>query len=87
MTPKLDDTNEIRDALRREPTKPLRVEDTQTKQIYLIFPEHALPTLWDDYIHREVQRGLDQLDRGESQAWDVEAFLTDAHRRHVSGFL
>ncbi len=81
MTPEL--TKEQREALQREPTKPLRVRDGETEKVYVIFDEQALPTLWDDYIRREVQRGLDQLDRGESEEWDIEAFLATAHRRHA----
>lgn len=83
MAPKLTNTDEIRDALKRDPTKPVRVQDDQTNKFYVIFDEQALPTLWHDYLRREVQRGLDQLDRGESQPLDVEATIAEAHRRHA----
>ncbi len=79
MAPKLSNADEIRAALRQEPAKPLRVEDDETNKVYLIVDEHALPTLWEDYVRREVQRGLDQLDRGEGTEWDVDAFLADVH--------
>ena len=84
MTPKLTNADEIRNALQRDPTKPVRVRDDQTDKFYLIFDEHALPTLWEDYIRREVQRGLQQLDRGEGQPLDIEATITEAHRRHAA---
>ncbi len=84
MTPKLTNTDEIRDALRREPSKPLRVQDDVTQKVYVIFDEQALPTLWDEYIRREVQRGIDQLDRGEGQPLDIEATIAEARRRHAA---
>ena len=82
MTPKI--TKEQREALQRSPEKPLRMPDDETNKVYIIFDEQALPTLWEDYIRREVQCGVDQLDRGEGEEWDVEAFLKEAHRRHAA---
>ncbi len=79
MTPKI--TKEQRDALEQEPGKPLRLADDESERVYVVVDEQSLPTLWEDYIRREVQRGLDQLDRGEGQAWDAEGFLKAAHRR------
>ncbi len=84
MTPKLTSTDEIRSALERDPTKPVRVLDDQTNKVYLIFDEHALPTLWEDFIRREVPRGLQPLDRGEGQPLDIEATIAEAHRRHAA---
>jgi hypothetical protein len=69
MTPKL--TDEQRQALKANPGAPLRVEDEQTHQVYLVVSEEALPTLWEDYIHREVKKGLAAIDRGEVEEWDV----------------
>jgi hypothetical protein len=83
MAPKLNNTDEIRNALSSNPTKPLRVQDDQTDKFYVIFDEQALPTLWDDYLRREVLRGLEQLDRGESQPLDIEATIAEANRRHA----
>ncbi len=84
MAPDLTNTDEIRDALQRDPTKPIRVRDEQTNKVYVIFDEQALPTLWDDYLRREVQRGLEQLDRGEGRPLDIEATIAEAHRRHAA---
>jgi hypothetical protein len=84
MAPTLSNMDEIRDALKRDPTKPVRVRDDQTNKVYVIVDEQALPTLWDEFLRREVQRGLDQLDRGESQPLDIEATIAEAHRRHAN---
>ncbi len=83
MAPKLTNTDEIRDALKRDPSKPLRVQDDQTDKFYVIFDEQALPSLWDAYLRREVHRGLEQLDRGDGLPLDIEATIAEAHRRHA----
>jgi hypothetical protein len=83
MATKLSNTDEIRSALERDPTKPVRVQDDKTAKFYVIFNERALPTLWDAYLRREVQRGLEQLDPGESQPLDIEATIAESHRRHA----
>ncbi len=82
MTPKL--TKELREALQREPTKPLRVQDDETNRVYVIFDEQALPTLWDDYIRKEVHHGLAAIARGEVEEWDIEATIAEAKRRHAA---
>lgn len=84
MTPKLTETDKIRDTLQRDPAKPVRVQDDVTQKVYVIFDEQALPTLWDDYIRREVQRGVDSLDRGEGQSLDMDATIAEARRRHAA---
>ena len=78
MTPKL--TDEQRQALQANPDMPLRVEDEQTHKVYLVVGEEALPTLWEDYIHREVRKGLAAIDRGEVEDWDVESIKSEGRR-------
>ncbi|MGO8745042.1 MAG: hypothetical protein ACLQNE_03540 [Thermoguttaceae bacterium] len=73
-------TEEQRQALLANPERPLRVEDEQTRRIYLVVAEDALPTLWQDYIDREVRKGLDAIDRGEVEEWDVESIKSEARR-------
>ena len=38
--------------------------------------EETLPTLWEDYIRREVNRGLEAIGRGEVEDWDIESIKT-----------
>ena len=78
MTPKL--TEEQRQALQANPEKPLRVEDEQTRKVYLVVAEEALPTLWQDYIDREVKKGLDAVDRGEVEDWDIESIKSEGRQ-------
>ncbi len=78
MTPKL--TDEQRQALQANPDVPLRVEDEQTHKVYLVVGEEALPTLWEDYIDREVRKGLAAIDRGEVEDWDVESIKSEGRQ-------
>jgi len=78
MTPKL--TDEQRLALQASPDKPLRVEDEQTHKVYLVVSEETLPTLWEDYIRREVRKGLDAIDRGEVEDWDIESIKAEGRQ-------
>ncbi|MFH1264689.1 MAG: hypothetical protein ABIK89_03135 [Planctomycetota bacterium] len=78
MTPKL--TDEQRLALEANPGTPLRVEDPQTHKRYLILSEECLPTLWEDYIRREVEKGLAAADRGEVEDWDVQSIKSEGRR-------
>ncbi|HUT09147.1 MAG TPA: hypothetical protein VMY42_01500 [Thermoguttaceae bacterium] len=78
MTPHL--TTEQREAIRANPHEPLRVEDAQTHKVYLLVAEEALPTLWDDYIRREVRKGLDAIDRGEFEDWEIESIKAEGRQ-------
>ncbi len=69
MTPKL--TDELRLALEGDPGRPIRVEDEQTQKVYLVMSEEALPTLWEDYIRREVKKGLDDVKAGRTRRYEV----------------
>jgi len=78
MTPKLSE--ELRLALQANPDKPLRLEDEQTNRVYLVLSEESLPSLWADYIRREVAEGLDAIERGEVEEWDVESIKAEGRR-------
>ncbi len=92
MTPKL--THEQRAALAANPGRPLRVEDETTNKVYVVVSEESLPTLWDDYIRRELARGLAAAERGDVEDWDVDSIKSEgrqpirapgASRRAVGG--
>ena len=78
-------TEELRLALRANPDKPLRVEDEQTNRVYLVLSEEALPSFWADYIRREVAKGLDAIDRGEVEDWDVQSIKAEGRRIFEQG--
>jgi hypothetical protein len=80
MAPKI--TNEMRHALRQRPGEPLAVEDDQTQKVYFLVDRDQARSFFDDWLRRELQIGFDQSDRGESELWDIQKTLAEAHRRH-----
>jgi hypothetical protein len=78
MTAKL--TEEQRLALEANRGRPLRLEDPQTNRVYLVLSEDSLPTLWEDYIRREVEKGLAAADRGEVEDWDIQSIKSEGRR-------
>lgn len=80
MTPKL--TADQRSALAQSAGQPVKVEDDQTHEVFFLVGQQALPGLWEQYIRREVQRGLDEIDRGQTVPWDMPAILEQARARH-----
>lgn len=81
MTPKL--TEDMREALSRQTGGPIEVEDDRTQKVYVLVEREAFGKLVDDTLRQSLQIGLDQSDRGESEPWDVEHFLQEAHRKNV----
>ena len=79
MTPKL--TEEMREALDRRAGGPIEIQDDETNAVYVLVAREAFGKLVDDALRQAVQVGLDQSDRGESEPWDAEVFLAEAHRR------
>ncbi len=80
MAPKI--THEMREILARNPDQPVEVEDEQTNRVYFLIERDQARRLFHDYLRRELQIGFDQADRGESQPWDIQQTLAEAHRRH-----
>jgi hypothetical protein len=81
MTPKL--TEDMREALSRRSGGPIEVEDERTEKVYVLVEREAFGKLVDDTLRQALQVGLEQSDRGESEPWDVEDFLKEAHRKHA----
>jgi len=79
MAPKL--TDELRAAIREQPGLPLRVEDEQTKKVYLLIEESEAPQLYEHWLRRELQAGFDQADRGELVDWDPDRIKAEGRRR------
>ena len=36
-----------------------------------------------DDLRRDVQRSIEQADRGEVEPWDIDTILAEAHRRYA----
>ncbi len=82
MTPKL--TADQRNALAHSAGQPVKVEDDQTHEVFFLVSPQTLPNLWEEYVRREVQRGLEQVDRDETVPWDLESVLQQAHGQHAN---
>lgn len=82
IAPKLSD--EMRQALAAWPAGPIPVEDEQTQNFYVLLTKDDYCRLHEDYIHRELQVGFDQVDRSEVSNLDMDALLAEAHRRHAA---
>ena len=80
MTTKINKSPELSQALQKDQSVFLVDADGQTTHVVLPVEEARL--MFDDYLRREVQRGLEQSARGESEPWDISATLAEAHRRH-----
>ena len=78
MMPRI--TEEQRAALRDNPGRPVRVEDDQTHQTYLLLSADAMPALWAEHIRREVAEGLAAIDRGEVEDWEVQSIKAEGRR-------
>jgi len=73
-------TEEQRQALQQNPGQPVRVRDEKTDQVYLLFGAEGMSALWDEYIRREVEQGLAEIDRGEVEDWEVESVKAEGRR-------
>jgi predicted transcriptional regulator len=76
-------TPEMRQALDASGGLPIQVEDPLTRQIYLLVEQEIEVTLDEEYVRRELDKGLADIDAGRVAPWDVEEFLAEAHRRHA----
>lgn len=79
MTPKL--TEEQRHAISAEPGGFVRVEDEQTRKVYLLIEESRACELYEQWLRQELQKGFDAAERGEVAEWSLDEFLAGAHRR------
>lgn len=79
-------TPEQRVALQaHQPGVPVQVRDDQDQKVYWLLSPEDMPSLWQDYIRNEVDKGLSAVDRGEIVEWDpdkIKARLRDVAARH-----
>ena len=74
---------ELQQALDRDRQGPVYIVDADGNTTHVVLPLADARELLDQWLRRELQIGFDQADRGESEPWDVEATLAEAHRRHA----
>lgn len=79
MIPKL--TPEMRAALQERAGRPVKIEDEQSRKVYLLVEEDAAHELMEQWLCREIQIGVDQAERGEVVEWDPDRIKSEGRRR------
>jgi hypothetical protein len=79
MIPKL--TPEMRTALQEHSGRPVKVEDEQSRKVYLLVEEKAVGQLLEQWLCRELQVGFDQAARGEVVEWNADRIKSEGRRR------
>jgi hypothetical protein len=74
-------TPEQRQAIAASGGLPVHVEDPDTHKLYVIVEHQADAPLDDEYIRRELDKGLAALESGERIPWDPERIKQEGRRR------
>ena len=81
MTTKIPKNAELDQALSSEQT--VLLVDSAGQATHVVIPLDQARIMFQDYLGRELQRGLEQSNRGESKPWDLEATLAEARRQRA----
>jgi hypothetical protein len=79
LAPKLSDDQ--RRALEEQSGSPVKVEDEQTRQVYILVAQEEFARMANDELRRELQVGFDQAERGQMTDWNPEEIKTEGRRR------
>lgn len=79
MNPKL--TDEMREALAKEPGKALRIDDDETNKVYFLVEQDIEIESFDEWILREAEIGRQQALRGELVEFDPEKIKREGRKR------
>jgi hypothetical protein len=79
MVPRI--TEEQRKAIEAHPGEPVRLEDGETKRVYILVEESQAPQLYEQWLRHQLQQGFDAADRGETVDWDPERIKSEGRRR------
>ena len=60
--------------------EPLRVAVEETKKVYLVVEEGALPTLDENYIRQGLAHAAEQASRGEEAEWNTNEIKAAARQ-------
>jgi hypothetical protein len=74
-------TPEQRQAIAASGGLPVQVEDPDTHKLYVIVEHQAGAPLGDEYIRRELEKGIAALEAGRRVAWDPERIKEEGRRR------
>ncbi len=79
MTPKI--TSEMREALQREPGRPVEVCDDVTQKTYVLLERESADRLFQEWLRSELHIGLEQAARGEIEGFDAELIKAAGRER------
>lgn len=74
-------TPEMRIAIQEHAGQPVKIEDEQSRKVYLLVEEDAAHQLMEQWLCRELQVGFDQADRGEVVDWNADRIKREGRRR------
>jgi hypothetical protein len=71
---------EFRHALDASGGLPLRFEDPETHELYILQSAPVEITLDEEYINRELEKGLADIEAGRVVPWDPERIKEEGRR-------
>lgn len=77
-------TTEMRLALDANGGLPVEVTDPVTQKVYLLVEKETAADSYEEYVQRELDKGLADLDAGRLAPWDIEKTLAKAREAFFS---
>jgi hypothetical protein len=74
-------TPEMRQALDANGGLPIQVTDPQTQKVYLLMEQEPADKAYEEYVRRELDKGLADIDAGRVVAWDPESIKREGRER------
>jgi len=74
-------TSEMRQALDANGGLPIQVTDPQTQKVYLLVEQEPSDKAYEDYVRRELDRGLEDIEAGRIVAWDPDRIKREGRER------
>lgn len=74
-------TPEMRQALDASGGLPIQVTDPQTQKVYLLMEQEPADKAYEEYVRRELDKGLADIDAGRVVAWDPERIKREGRER------
>lgn len=71
--------DEVPHALNQDNQNVVYVVDAEGETTHVLMPIGDARKMFDEYLRRELQVGIDEAARGESTEWNADEFLERAH--------
>jgi len=68
---------EFRRLVDDQPGQPVQCQDAKTKQVYFVYAQNHN----EAWLDAQINEGLDALERGEVDEWDIESMLAALHKK------